>query len=229
YVNEDYVLSVSKNGGVPMILPVTDEERVLDGYINSIDALILSGGHDVCPFNYGEEPSPKLGDTFPARDQFDFALLRKAKEKNIPILGICRGAQIINVYHGGTLWQDLSYADQPFLKHWQEHYPDLPTHSIRIERGSLLYQIFGEEKMMVNSFHHQVMRHVPEEFRVVARAADTAIEAIEHVNYRFLVGVQWHPEMLYLSRKEMNRLFKALINEARGETVAEINDVKAVV
>ncbi|WP_162012333.1 gamma-glutamyl-gamma-aminobutyrate hydrolase family protein [Streptococcus sp. S784/96/1] len=229
YVNEDYVHSITQNGGIPMILPVSSDREVLDGYMEGIDGLLLSGGHDICPLNYGEEPSPKLGDTFPARDQFDFALLEKAKEKNIPILGICRGAQIINVNHGGTLWQDLSYANQPFLKHWQEHYPDLATHSVILEKDSLLMQIFGQEKMLVNSFHHQIVREVGDNLRVVARAMDGVVEAIEHTDYRFMIGVQWHPEMLHKSMLEMNQLFKAFIEEAKVKPVARVEKATELV
>ena len=215
YVNEDYVSSISLNGGIPMILPISSDEQVLDGYLDTIDGLVLSGGHDVSPLNYGEEPSQKLGDTFPARDQFDFALIERAKKKKIPILGICRGYQIITVYHGGTLWQDLSYTNKPLLKHWQEHHPDLATHSVELEAGTLLHSIFKKDKLMVNSFHHQIVKDVPEAFTVAARAMDGVVEALEHHSYPFMVGVQWHPEMLHKSMPEMNQLFKALIAQAK--------------
>ncbi|MFU2193912.1 gamma-glutamyl-gamma-aminobutyrate hydrolase family protein [Streptococcus pluranimalium] len=215
YVNEDYVNSVIKNGGIPLIIPISQDETVIDGYIDTVDGLILSGGHDVCPLNYDEEPDQKLGDTLPLRDRFDCTLVAKAISKNIPILGICRGCQILNIHHGGTLWQDLSYCEGVSIKHWQEHHPDLATHSVVIEQDSRLFDIFGQDKMMVNSFHHQIIRTVGDGFRIVARAKDGVVEAIEHTGYRFMIGVQWHPEMLHQCDDCMNRIFGALIDEAK--------------
>ncbi|MBO4110701.1 gamma-glutamyl-gamma-aminobutyrate hydrolase family protein [Streptococcus suis] len=222
YVNEDYVNSVIRSGGIPLIIPISQDETVIDGYIGSIDGLILSGGHDVNPLNYDEEPDQKLGDIFPLRDWFDSQLLQKAKEKRIPILGICRGCQIINVSHGGSLWQDLSYAEGVTIKHWQAHHPDLATHSIVIEEDSVLYHVLGEKKVMVNSFHHQVIRKVGDGFRVVARARDGVIEAIESTDYPFMIGVQWHPEMLHHCDAGMCRLFKALVEAAQGMSSEKI-------
>lgn len=214
YVNEDYVLSVVKNGGIPLILPVTDNKEVINGYFDTIDGLILSGGHDVNPLEYNEEPRGKLGDIFPLRDQFDFELIKKAKSKNIPILGICRGFQIMNVFHKGSLWQDLSYAGDNLLKHSQGHTPSLVTHTVSIKANTKLSQIFKCDSMLVNSFHHQVVKDVAPHFVVSAQASDGVVEAIEHENYRFVVGVQWHPEMLHKSVAKMNLLFKALIEES---------------
>lgn len=223
YVNEDYVTSVIKNGGIPLILPISAEDDVLDGYFAIIDGLILSGGHDVSPFHYGEEPTSKLGDTFPERDIFDFDLLRRARSKNIPVLGICRGYQIINVFHGGNLWQDLSYTGVDALKHWQAHFPEMVTHTVDFEAGSRLAGIFGVETTKVNSFHHQVVRDVAPGFVVAARAKDGLIEAIEDPNHRFMVGVQWHPEMLHDSCPEMNKLFQALITESSVKPEDSVN------
>lgn len=214
YVNEDYVNSVVRNGGVPFIIPVSNVTEVLDTYIDTIDALILSGGHDVCSMNYHEEPSPKMGDIFPERDAFEFALLERAEEKGIPILGICRGAQIINVYHEGTLYQDVSLCETATIKHWQGHFPEQVTHSVDIVENSLLHKILKVNKVLVNSFHHQIIKDVGVDFKVVGRSMDGVIEAIEHNNYPMLIGVQWHPEMLHKKFKEMNQLFSALITNA---------------
>lgn len=217
YVNEDYVNSVIQNGGIPVIIPVSDVAEVLDSYIDKIDALILSGGHDVCSMNYNEEPCPKMGDIFPERDKFDFALLERAEKKRIPILGICRGAQVINVYHGGSLYQDVSMCDTAAVKHWQGHFPEQVTHSVDIVDDSLLHRIVKVNRVMVNSFHHQIMKNVAPDFNVVARAADGVIEAIEHKDYPMLIGVQWHPEMMHKKSMQMNLLFTALINNARKD------------
>ena len=201
YVNKDYVDAVVRAGGVPLIVQV-------------IDALILSGGHDVSPYNYGQEPNPKLGETFPERDTYDMLLLEESKKRNIPILGICRGSQIINVAAGGTLYQDLSLIPGNVLKHNQVSKPTLKTHKIQIEENSVISSIFGKETM-VNSFHHQAIDKLGADLKVVARASDGVVEAIEHKTYKFLVAVQWHPEMLAVECDEARKLFNRLIEEAK--------------
>ena len=176
--------------------------------------MILSGGHDVSPYNYGQEPSPLLGETFPERDAYEMLLLEESKKRNLPILGICRGSQIINVAAGGTLYQDLSLIPGNVLKHNQVSKPTLKTHKIHIEENSVISEIFGKETM-VNSFHHQALDKVADDFKVVARASDGVVEAIQHKTYKFLVGVQWHPEMLAVECDEARELFKKLVEEAK--------------
>ncbi|ATV69823.1 MULTISPECIES: gamma-glutamyl-gamma-aminobutyrate hydrolase family protein [Fusobacterium] len=214
YVNKDYVDAVVRAGGVPLIIPFTTDKEVIISQVQVIDALILSGGHDVSPYNYGQEPNPKLGETFPERDTYDMLLLEESKKRNLPILGICRGSQIINVAAGGTLYQDLSLIPGNVLKHNQVSKPTLKTHKIQIEENSIISEIFGKETM-VNSFHHQALDKVADDFKVVARASDGVVEAIEHKTYKFLVGVQWHPEMLAVECDEARELFKRLIEEAK--------------
>jgi len=145
YVNKDYVDAVVRAGGVPLIIPFTTDKEVIISQVQVIDALILSGGHDVSPYNYGQEPNPKLGETFPERDTYDMLLLEESKKRNLPILGICRGSQIINVAAGGTLYQDLSLIPGNVLKHNQVSKPTLKTHKIQIEENSVISSIFGKE------------------------------------------------------------------------------------
>lgn len=215
YVNEDYVLSVIANGGVPFILPVTTDESIIESYIDNIDALILSGGHDIFPLNYSDQPLQKIGEVYPDRDNYDFKLLELAIRKDIPILGICRGFQIINVFHGGSLYQDLSYRDEETFKHNQGHSSDLVTHTIHIKKDSKLFLLLEDEKILVNSFHHQIVKEVGDDLEVSAQAEDGVVEAIEHKSYKFMLGVQWHPEMLHKKEKLMNNIFKELIDQAK--------------
>lgn len=217
YVNEDYINAVLENNGIPFILPMNQEEEVIEQQINQIDGLILSGGHDISPERYGEEPFQKLGITSSERDSFDFILLEKAKDKNIPILGICRGAQLINVYHGGNLYQDLSYRKEKTFKHWQGHDSDSVTHSVVVNEQSKLYKIVDANEIMVNSFHHQLIKDTPDNFLVAATAKDGGVEAIEAKDYSFLIGIQWHPEMLHKKEHIMNDIFKKLIEESLGD------------
>lgn len=215
YVNHDYVSSVIKNGGIPIIIPITEDKNLIKQQINLIDALILSGGHDVNPNLYGEEHLQKLGEIMPERDFFDFNLIKFAKEKNIPILGICRGFQILNVYHGGTLYQDLSYNKDCYIKHSQGYNPKLVTHSVKLTNESKLFNLFNDKEFLVNSFHHQTIKDIAPSLKIAAISKDGVIEAFESEDYNFLIGVQWHPEMLHENINEMNILFSSLINEAK--------------
>ncbi len=217
YVNKDYVDSIIKNGGIPMIIPFNEDEEVMKAQMDCVDVLLLSGGHDVSPYNYGQEPNPKLGDVFPERDRYDYILLREAIAGSKPILGICRGMQIINTYFGGTLYQDLSLIGRDVLKHNQGGFWYKPSHMVRLENDTKFYEIFGEEQFMVNSFHHQAIDKLGDGLIISASASDSIIEAIEKVNYPFLVGVQWHPEMLHNTVEVMNKLFMALINASQHE------------
>lgn len=216
YVNEDYIDSVVKNGGVPFIIPFTEDDDVIKQQLDNVQGLILSGGHDVDPHLYDEEPEQKLGKTWPARDRFDMRLLKLAEEKGIPVLGICRGAQIINVYHGGTLYQDLSYRPEHTLKHMQGHDPSLATHGMQVEEDSKLASILGKTNFMVNSFHHQLINRVAPDLRGVAVAPDGVVEGIEN-SAGTVVGVQWHPEMMHNNPeyKFINNLFKWVIDNAK--------------
>ena len=216
YVNEDYVDSVIQNGGIPYIIPFNDNEDVTVAQVAQLDALILSGGHDVTPWNYGEESQQKIGMIWPARDRFDMRLLREAEKAHIPVLGICRGAQLINVAHGGSLYQDISYREEPTLKHNQGHTPDLPTQTINLRQGSHLAALFDSQTIHVNSFHHQLIKDLGQGLTADAKALDGVIEAFENADAS-VIGVQWHPEMLHRSVQAMNNLFTDLIRRAKKE------------
>ncbi len=213
YVNRDFVNAVIKAGGVPMLIALNTDKEVIKAQMEVIDGLIITGGNDVFPLNYGEEPHRLLQKTRPERDEFDFELIKYAKEKKIPILGVCRGMQIMNVYAGGTLYQDLSLIEGETLRHVQKEDRFVKTHSVDIEEGSLLSTIYPDE-IMVNSYHHQAIKDVAGEYEVISRAKDGIVEAIEHKDYPFLLGVQWHPEMLSVRCDEAVKIFKLLIDSS---------------
>ena len=215
YVNRDYIRSIIEAGAVPLMLPLEDSEENLRESLDLVDAVIFSGGHDISPFRYQEEPHAKLEEICPERDQFDFMLYRLAKERSLPILGICRGYQLMNVAEGGSLYQDLSQKESESLKHSQGHGPSIPTHSVKIFPGTKLHQILGKEDIKVNSFHHQALKRVPDTAEVSGRAFDDVVEAIELKDYSFGIGVQFHPEMLQEKDEDMKKLFRALVEAAK--------------
>lgn len=213
YVNNDYVESVMAAGGIPIILPVNSNEEIVKEQLSKIDGLIISGGYDVNPLLFAEEPHHLLGMTLDERDAFDLLLIRQAVNMELPILGICRGLQIMNVADGGTLWQDCSLAEESYVKHAQGHTPSHVSHTIEINKDSVLYDIFGE-CTIVNSFHHMAVKDVASGYKVVAKAADGIIEAIEKESGSFALGVQWHPEMLHRRHSKMLELFSLLIEKS---------------
>ena len=212
YINEYYVNAVSDAGGIPIVLPITDDESVIPGMVSVIDGLILSGGADVNPLIYGEEPHPALEKLMPRRDTFETKLLKTVIDKGLPVFGICRGEQFINVFHGGTLYQDIHKMTDSDVRHRQLGNQEMGTHTIDVKEGSWLHGVLGK-KTVVNSYHHQAVKDLAPGFEVVARSKDGTIEAIEKKEGPFCVAVQWHPEMMQKNNKLMNNLFKEFIKE----------------
>ena len=201
-VPNTYIISVRKAGGIPVILPVTDDPAIIARMVESIDGLILTGGEDVDPLRwYGEEPIPGMGGMVPVRDFFDIHLARAAVERGIPLLGICRGEQVLNVAFGGTLYQDIpsQVRSVNLVKHRQNAPREYGTHTITVNRGTTLYGILKEvledgDTYRVNSFHHQSVEDVAPGFVVSATAPDGIVESIEMKGNPNVIGVQFHPE-----------------------------------
>jgi putative glutamine amidotransferase len=214
----DYVEGVIDAGGVPTILPPVVDPRMAEALLEGIDGLLFSGGSDLDPGYYDEECAPELGVTNPERDAFEIALLRLALRVGVPILGICRGMQVLNVALGGTLYQDLpSQLGTNILDHWQETPKRQPAHKIEILHDSSLAEITQRRYVKVNSYHHQGIKEVADNLVVTARSSDGVIEAVEHRDFSnyWLVGVQWHAEMLRGVGTEHRSLFEAHVSAAR--------------
>ncbi|AKN30602.1 glutamine amidotransferase [Clostridium carboxidivorans P7] len=210
YVNNDYVQSVAKAGGSPVILPLISDYEGVKTQIEAVDSIIISGGYDVNPLIYGDEPSQKQGFLCPERDEYDLMVIKAAMELNKPILGICRGLQILNAALGGNIYQDLSQIEGCYIKHVQESRPEVAGHSVEVVKGTKLYDILGE-KVTTNSFHHQAVKDLAPGFKVAAISKDGVIEAIEKEE-GFVIGIQWHPEMMTRKGNElMLGLFKKLV------------------
>lgn len=215
FVNSDYIISVSKAGGIPILLPPVADYTAVCEQVGAVDGLILSGGQDIDPSLYGEEPLEKLGVVNRDRDNHELQVVKAAKELHKPMLGICRGIQLINVAYGGTLHQDVSHIEGCFIKHFQSATQrDALWHTVNIEPASVLADIIGEDALRVNSYHHQALKTVAPEFIVTALTKDGVIEAVERRGKHFVLGVQWHPEVLAENIPSMLAIFEALVKEA---------------
>lgn len=207
--NEDYIHAVMVSQGVPILLPICEDETCLDEQLSCIDGLIVTGGIDINPLFYKEACRHEQGESSTRRDMYEIELIKRCADKKIPILGICRGLQMINVTFGGTLFQDNKLASAYIQQHDQKERKDYPIHSIRVKKDSFLHPIVGE-KYYVNSFHHQSIKKVAEGFHVVARSEDSIIEAIQHDELN-IWAVQFHPEMMHARDEKMLQIFKDFI------------------
>ena len=211
-LGKGYYQSVIRAGGVPLVIPPSSDTAVLMNTLDHIDALILSGGGDINPLYCGEEPVPQLHGINSERDLPELLITRLAYNRQMPILGICRGIQTLAVALGGKVCQDISSTPAHIgrgglVKHSQDADRSEPTHSVTISEGSTLFNIYKDEQqrstlnaqrstVYVNSFHHQAVSETGERFRVVATATDGIVEAIESSEFKSILGVQWHPECL---------------------------------
>ena len=226
-VNAAYVLSIAKAGGIPILLTSPIGADAAARPVEMIDGLVLTGGHDVDPQWYDEHPSPALGPVDPHRDAFELALFHAARSRGIPILGICRGLQLVNVAMGGTLYQDLP-SEQPGDVHHDPAVPrDARTHSISLAGGSRLQDALGTHELVTNSFHHQAIKDLAPGLVVTARADDGVIEGVEGSNDDWLLAVQWHPEEFHQDAESPDQqLFRALIRATANHGVTEYSEAK---
>ncbi len=213
---EGYYQSVLKAGGVPVILPPYEEMDALVNTLDHIDGILLTGGADINPLYFGEEPIQELHGINPRRDRQELLMVKLAADRQIPMLGICRGIQTMNAALGGSLYQDIhSQMEGKRIKHDQNLDRSYASHTVQIETDSLLHRLFGTDTLAVNSFHHQAVKEAAPGFKVCARSTDGVVEAIESTEYKSMLGVQWHPECFILRGDEcMMPLFQWLVKEA---------------
>lgn len=215
-VSSDNVAAIVQAGGVPVLLPYVTDRHDMKQLIQTIDGLCMTGGPDIDPTLYGEEPHQKLGRIIPERDAFELELLRLYLETEKPFLGICRGSQILNVAAGGSLYQDI-YAQigSSVLQHGQKAPHGHGSHFVYVEKDSLLYRCTGVEKFKVNSRHHQANKKIAPSFQASGRASDGVIEAIESKDHPFVLGLQWHPENMLAEGDERSiNIYQAFIQQA---------------
>jgi putative glutamine amidotransferase len=208
------VHAVQEAGGIAVVLPPADDPESIQRLLDTLDGFLFTGGRDVDPAEYGEAV---LNDTVviaPDRDAFELPLLRAAVERDLPVLAICRGCQVMGVALGGSLWQDLPSQRDDALVHWQKAPRDHMTHPVTITPGTQLARILDlgdSREFEVNTFHHQAIKAVPSILVPTAYAPDGCIEGVEAPSKKFVVGVQWHPEFLAPGYAVHRRLFNALV------------------
>ncbi len=215
---EGYYRSVLLAGGTPLIIPPTESVDNLTSLLDRIDGLLLSGGADINPLLLGEEPVRELHGINPRRDLQELLLVRLAADRQIPILGICRGIQVMNAALGGELYQDINtQMEGRRIKHDQDLDRAYPSHTVSITPDTLLHSIFNTDRLAVNSFHHQAVSIPAPGLRISAQSDDGVIEAVESCEHKSILGVQWHPECFCLNQdSSMAPLFQWLVTEARS-------------
>lgn len=218
YLRRYYAEAVEAAGGTPIHIPLISNREYLISLGDRLDGLVLSGSNsDLDPAFYGEEPQPRLGPVVPERDEVDLILLEIAERRAMPMLGICFGMQSLNVARGGSLIQDIESQVVNPIKHDQGQVYYRPSHQIEIESNSLLAQLAGDRTVRVNSSHHQAVKNVGRNLRVIARATDGVIEAVVDTRAdRFVLGVQWHPEIAWQRDQFSQAIFGKFI-EASAE------------
>ncbi len=219
YVNRDYVNSILRAGGTPILLPIISNEEAMCNQIEAVDAILISGGFDVHPHNYNEEPSHLLEAVSLERDEYEMAVIKHAYQLQKPIFGVCRGMQLINVVFGGTLYQDIAnFFPNLSFQHTQKSNRDDVSHTVDIKQNSWLSSVFQKESLLTNSFHHQAIKNLASGFQATAWAKDGVIEGIEKIDGSFVAGVQWHPEMMTEKNADMHQLFCAFVSLSSKNT-----------
>ena len=215
-VREDYVRSVEQAGAVPVVLPPVSPGDV-SALLERLDGVLLSGGVDVDHALYGQEPHPKVGRVNRRRDDFELALVREALRRDVPVLAICRGQQVLNVASGGTLVQDIPSLVEGQVKHDGPGPRHRRAHRVEVTASSRLRAILGQDAVDVNSIHHQAVDRVGDGLVVTARCPDDGVvEGLERPESRFVVAVQWHPESFWNRADSFQRLFDAHAEACRA-------------
>lgn len=214
-LRETYINSIIRAGGVPVVLPMSTDDQVIDALLDTIDGLLLSGGVDIHPKRYGEETHPSCGEIDEIRDESEFRLINRAIERNMPVFGICRGFQVLCVALGATLFQDIeTYLGIPRENHRQPEPYDDPIHTVRFKEGGLLARITETPLMPANSMHHQAVKEAGDRLKIEGITIDGIVEAVSMAGNEAVFGVEFHPEHLDHYSDFAARLFTYFVGKA---------------
>ncbi len=218
YLRKHYSEAIYQAGGIPVLLPLISESEYAQQLLKTLNGIVLSGSNsDVDPHRYGQEPHPRLGPIMTRRDQTDLFLLEESFRMEKPLLAICYGIQILNVFLGGTLWQDIGTEVKDSIQHSHTSPDDHRSHPVQVQNGSLLFSFAGQSDIRVNSYHHQGIRQLSAALQVSARAPDGIVEAAElRSPTHFVFGVQWHPEIGWETDPLSQKIFSFFVQKARG-------------
>ena len=213
-IQKGYVKGIIDAGGIPVLIPVTEDPSRCAEYMDMIDGLLVPGGEDIAPEYYGEDPVPQVNYINRDKDRYDFELIRLAREQKKPIFGICRGFQVLNVAFGGSLYQDIPSQVPGSICHSQsQDLRNVPTHKVTMDENSVLGKILGKE-IYTNSFHHQAVKDIARGFTVTGTAADGIAEAMECMDKKILC-VQFHPENMAQRFGDFVNLFRWLVDNCQ--------------
>ena len=216
YLGRDYSDAVEAHGGVPVLINLIPKEGYLNAVLDDLDGILLPGcDSDIDPQYYGEQPHPRLGPVVPEKDQTDLFVLAEAEKRGLPVLAICFGMQALNVSRGGSLIQDIESQVPGHIKHEQGVPRARNSHDVAVENGSLLRNLADADVVRVNSHHHQAVGRLGDNLKATARASDGIIECIEDTREgKFVVGVQWHPELSWADDRLSGKIFETFVREA---------------
>lgn len=212
-----YLDGIAAAGGIPVVLPLTEDEQVLRQLANDVDGFLMTGGQDVSPALYGEERLDSCGEDLPVRDGMESRIFQLCLERDVPVLGICRGIQLMNVLLGGTLYQDLPSQHPTETEHHMSPPYDRPVHQVEICKGTPLFDLIQTERMDVNSYHHQAVRDKAPALQTMAVSEDGLIEAVCLPERPFVWAVQWHPELSWRTDEKSRRIFEAFVGRCASE------------
>ena len=218
-VSKNNLLALEQAGGIPVVLPYLATQEDINQIVDQLDGLYLTGGADIDPLYFNEEPHPNLGAFIPKRDAFEIEITKKMLAKNKPILGVCKGAQILNLATGGDMYQDIySQIEHPLHKHSQKVPRYAPSHTVELTEGSLIHRLIGKSNVRVNSFHHQANRQAGKGLIISGKASDGVVEVVESTEHHFALGIQWHPEMMGVEGKDPSsqNIFRGFISACKN-------------
>ena len=209
-----YMNGIVQAGGIPLMLPLTSDEQILQQLVSQLDGFLFTGGQDVSPARYAETASSLCGECCVQRDAMETLIFHMAYACGKPMLGICRGIQFFNVVFGGTLYQDLPTEHPSNTEHHQQPPYDLPIHAVSLVNDSPLHALLGQDTLMVNSYHHQAIKQLAPNLQPMAISEDGLIEAVCVPDKKFIWAVQWHPEFSYHCDENSRKILQHFVNAA---------------